>query len=99
MARAVRAREEWPWSETYTTLSSDGPPAASRATSSAVRFAADPPLTSKPAVLAGIPSQLRNQSMTSSSIWVAAGDSIQAQGDTLIAAAISSASAAGQVVK
>ena len=50
-------------------------------------------------MLSGIPSQPRNQSMTSSSIWVAAGDSIHAQGDTLIAAAISSASAAGQVVK
>jgi hypothetical protein len=37
--------------------------------------------------------------MTSSSIWVAAGDSSHAQGDTLAAAAISSASAAGQVVK
>ena len=47
----------------------------------------------------GIPSQLRNQSMTSSSIWVAAGDSIHTQGDTLAAVAISSATAAGQVVK
>src|SRR5205809_8005333 len=99
MAHAVRAREEWPWSETYTTLSSEGPPAASRATSSAVRFAADPPLTSRPAVPSGIPSQLRNQSIISSSIWVAAGDSLHTQGDTLAAVAISSATAAGQVVK
>ena len=37
--------------------------------------------------------------MTSSSIWVAAGDSIHAQGDMFAAAAISSASAAGQVVE
>jgi len=64
-----------------------------------VRFAADPPLTSTPAVPSGIPSQPRNQSMTSSSIWVVAGASIHAQGDMLAAAAISSASAAGQVVK
>jgi hypothetical protein len=64
-----------------------------------VRFAAEPPLTSTPAAPAGIPSQVRNQSMTSSSIWVAAGDSIHAQGDTLAAVAISSATAAGQVVK
>jgi len=64
-----------------------------------VRFAADPPLTSTPAVPSGIPSQLRNQSITSSSIWVAAGDSIHAQGDKFAALAISSATAAGQLVK
>jgi hypothetical protein len=99
MARAVRARDEWAWSDTYTTLSPDGPPAASRATSSAVRLAADPPVTSRPAVLSGIPSQVRNQSTTSSSICVAAAASIQAPQYGLAAAAMSSASAAGQVVK
>ena len=64
-----------------------------------MRFAAEPPLTSTPAVPSGIPSQLRNQSITSNSIWVPAGESIHAQGVTLAAAAISSATAAGQVVK
>lgn len=99
MARAVRASDECAWSDTYTTLALDGPPAASRATSSAVRLAADPPVTSTPAVAAGRPSQLRNQSITWSSIWVAAADSIQAPQYGLAAAAVSSASAAGQVVK
>ena len=50
-------------------------------------------------MLAGIPSQVRNQSMTSSSTWVAAADSIHAPQYGLAAAAVSSASAAGQVVK
>ena len=67
MARAVRAIEEWAWSDTYTTDAVDGPPAASRATSRAVRLAAEPPVTSTPAVPAGRPSHPRNQSITSSS--------------------------------
>ena len=99
MARAVRARDECAWSDTYTTDSADGPPAASRATSSAVRLAAEPPLSSTPAVPAGRPSQLRNQSMTSSSTWAAPAASIHAPQYGLAAAAVSSASAAGQVVK
>ena len=98
MARAVRAREEWAWSDTYITSSPEGPPAASRATSSAVRLAADPPVTRSPAVLAGIPSQVRNQSMTSSSTWAGPAASIHAPQYGLAAAAASSARAAGQVV-
>ena len=43
MTRAVRASDEWAWSETYRTASSDGPPATSRATSRPVRLAVDPP--------------------------------------------------------
>ena len=46
-----------------------------------------------------MPSQVRNQSMTSSSTWVAPADSIHAPQYGLAAAAVSSASAAGQVVK
>ena len=99
MARAVRARDEWAWSDMYTTLSPEGPPAASRATSSAVRLAAEPPVTSRPAVPAGIPSHVRNQSITSSSTWLAPADSIHAPQYGLAEAAINSASAAGHVVK
>ncbi len=99
MARAVRARDECAWSDTYSTEPGDGPPAASRATSSAVRLAAEPPFTSTPAVPAGRPSQPRNQSMTSSSTCVAPADSSHAPQYRLAAAAVSSASAAGQVVK
>jgi len=50
-------------------------------------------------VLAGIPSQARNQSRTSSSTWAAPADSSHAPQYRLAAAAVSSASAAGQVVK
>ena len=99
IARAVRASEECAWSDTYTTSSPDGPPAASRATSSAVRLAAEPPVTSTPAAVSGNPSQVRNQSTTSSSICAAPADSIHAPQYGLAAAAASSASAAGQVVK
>ena len=99
IARAVRASDECAWSDTYTTEPGDGPPAASRATSSAVRLAAEPPLTSTPAVPAGSPSQPRNQSMTSSSTWAGPADSSHAPQYGLAAAAVSSASAAGQVVK
>ena len=56
-------------------------------------------MTSTPAVPAGSPSQPRNQSMTSSSTWVGPADSIHAPQYGLAAAAVSSASAAGQVVK
>ena len=65
----------------------------------AVRLAAEPPLTRTPTAVSGRPSQVRNQSMTSSSIWAAPADSIHAPQYRLAVAAISSASAAGQVVK
>jgi hypothetical protein len=62
-------------------------------------LAAEPPVTSTPEVLPGIPSQSRNQSMTWSSTCAGPADSIHAPQYGLAAAAISSASAAGQVVK
>jgi hypothetical protein len=71
MAREVRARDEWAWSDRCITLSPEGSPAGWRATSSAGRLAAEPPVTSTPAVPVGIPSHVRNRSMTSSSTWVA----------------------------
>ena len=59
-----RRIEPWAWSLRYTT---PPPPRDSRAATSAVSDAIDPPLTSKPSVPAGIPHHERSQSTTASS--------------------------------
>jgi hypothetical protein len=61
-------------------------------------LAADPPLTSTPAVPSGIPSHIRNQSMTSSSTCAAPADCFHIAQCWLAAAITSSASAAGKMV-
>ena len=73
------------------------PTSVSRAQASAVRFAAEPPVTSDPAASAGYPTQSLNHPRTSVSSWVGPADSIHEPAYTLHALATKSPSAPGHV--